>query len=123
MTGVSTAMTIAFIALALGSMAWGSLSDRFAALLGFICAGVMPLYSVLMRENFPLRMMDTLFGGTTMAGALGMATGPLTGGLIYDSFGSYMWLYVGSWVIGIGTFLIAMTFRPVARVEAAPAVA
>src|SRR5215207_7773153 len=27
-TGVSTAMTIAFVAMAVGSLAWGSLSDR-----------------------------------------------------------------------------------------------
>ena len=28
-TGVSTAMTIAFLSMALGSMAWGGLSDRY----------------------------------------------------------------------------------------------
>jgi MFS family permease len=83
-----------------------------AALFGFIYAGVMPLYSVLARENFPLRMMGTVIGGTAMAGSLGMATGPLAGGLIYDTFGSYGWLYIGAWGIGIGAFLIAMTFKP-----------
>ena len=56
-----------------------------AALFGFIYAGVMPLYAVLARENFPLRMMGTVIGGTAMAGSLGMATGPLAGGLIYDA--------------------------------------
>ena len=85
-----------------------------AALFGFIYAGVMPLYSVLARENFPLRMMGTIIGGTTMAGSLGMATGPLAGGLIYDTFGSYGWLYIGAWGIGLGAFLIALTFRPYA---------
>ena len=70
-----------------------------AALFGFIYAGVMPLYAVIARENFPLRMMGTVIGGTAMAGSLGMATGPLAGGLIYDSFASYAWLYVGSWAI------------------------
>ncbi|MCV9965850.1 MFS transporter [Pararhizobium sp. BT-229] len=83
-----------------------------AALFGFIYAGVMPLYAVLARENFPQRMMGAVIGGTAMAGSLGMATGPLTGGLIYDTFASYGWLYIGSWGIGIGAFLIAMTFRP-----------
>ena len=68
-----------------------------AALFGFIYAGIMPLYAVLARENFPLRMMGTVIGGTAMAGSLGMATGPLAGGLIYDTFGSYAWLYIGSW--------------------------
>ncbi len=83
-----------------------------AAFFGFIYAGIMPLYSVLARENFPLRMMGTVIGGTAMAGSLGMATGPLAGGLIYDTFASYGWLYVGAWGIGIGAFLIALTFRP-----------
>jgi MFS family permease len=92
-----------------------------AALFGFIYAGTMPLYAVLVRENFPLRMMGTVIGGTAMAGSLGMATGPLAGGLIYDSFASYAWLYIGSWIMGLGAFLIMMTFKPVpaARTPAA----
>lgn len=83
-----------------------------AAVFGFIYAGTMPLYAAIARENFPLRMMGTVIGGTAMAGSLGMATGPLTGGLIYDTFASYTWLYVVSWGMGIGAVLIAMTFRP-----------
>jgi MFS family permease len=94
-----------------------------AALFGFIYAGVMPLYAVLARENFPLRMMGTVIGGTAMAGSLGMATGPLAGGLIFDAFGDYTWLYVGSWGLGIGAFLIAMTFRPFPKAALEPALA
>jgi MFS family permease len=85
-----------------------------AALFGFVYAGVMPLYAVLARENFPLSMMGTIIGGSAMAGSLGMATGPLAGGLIYDALGSYEWLYIGAWGMGIGAFLIALTFRPYA---------
>jgi MFS family permease len=83
-----------------------------AALFGFIYAGVMPLYPVLARENFPLRMMGTVIGGTTMAGGLGMALGPVLGGLIFDRLGSYGWLYLGSSAMGIGAFLVALTFKP-----------
>jgi len=89
-----------------------------AALFGFIYAGTMPLYSVLARENFPMRMMGTVIGGTAMAGSLGMASGPVAGGLIYDTFASYAWLYIGSWAVGLGAFLIALTFRPFARSQA-----
>ena len=88
-----------------------------AVLVGFVYAGIMPLYAVLARENFPLRMMGTIIGGTAMAGGLGMATGPLTGGLIYDAFASYAWLYIGSWGLGIAAFLIALTFRPFPKPE------
>ena len=91
-----------------------------AALFGFIYAGTMPLYAVLVRENFPLRMMGTVIGGTAMAGSLGMATGPLAGGLIYDTFASYAWLYIGSWLMGLGAFLIILTFRPMTVTRAAP---
>ncbi len=60
-------------------------------------------------------MMGTVIGGTAMAGSLGMATGPLAGGLIYDTFASYAWLYIGSWAVGLGAFLIALTFRPFSK--------
>src|SRR5246127_80916 len=97
-----------------------------AALFGFVYAGTMPLYSALARENFPLRMMGTVIGGLAMAGSLGMASGPVAGGFIYDTFASYAWLYIGSWAVGLGAFLIATTFRPfpkVEKVEAEPAAA
>ena len=95
------------------------------AIFGFIYAGTMPLYAVIIRENFPLKMMGTVIGGTAMAGSLGMATGPLAGGLIYDAFSSYAWLYIASWAMGLGAFLMEMTFKPFAKPqgEVAPAAA
>lgn len=92
-----------------------------AALFGFIYAGTMPLYSVLVRENFPMHMLGTVIGGLSMAGSLGMATGPIAGGLIYDTFGSYAGLYIGSWAVGLGAFFILLTFRPFPKIEAEPA--
>jgi MFS family permease len=86
-----------------------------AVLFGFTYGGVMPLYAVLARENFPLRMMGTVIGGTAMAGSLGMATGPVLGGWLYDRFGSYGSLYLVSWGFGIFAVIMAMTFKPVQR--------
>ena len=108
---------------ALGYVFAGNLAGFYAAaaLFGFIYAGVMPLYAVIARENFPMRMMGTVIGGTAMAGSLGMATGPIAGGLIFDAAGSYRWLYIGSCAMGLGAFAIALTFRPVAKAEPAPA--
>jgi len=94
-----------------------------AVIVGFIYAGVMPLYAVIARENFPLKMMGTVIGGTAMAGSLGMATGPLLGGLLYDGFATYSWLYIGSWGMGLGAFLIAMAFKPFPKPQAAMAAA
>jgi MFS family permease len=99
---------------ALGYYFTSSISEFYAvaALFGFTYAGVMPLYSVIARENFPLRMMGVIIGGTAMAGSLGMATGPLLGGWIFDTTGSYGWLYIASFGMGIGAALIALTFKP-----------
>jgi len=124
--GAKRVLVCGLLAQAFGALAYvfvRELSEFYAvaALFGFIYAGTMPLYSVLVRENFPLRMLGTVIGGTAMAGSLGMATGPVAGGLIYDSFASYAWLYIGSWAVGLGAFLIAMTFRPFPRRETQPA--
>lgn len=86
-----------------------------AALFGFVYAGTMPLYAVLLRDNFPLRMLGTIMGGTSMAGSLGMATGPLLGGLIFDATGDYGLLYLSSFGLGIGALLIMLNFRPFPR--------
>ena len=83
-----------------------------ATVFGLAYAGVMPLYAVLARENFPMRMMGTIIGATAMAGSLGMAFGPLAGGWIYDAYKAYGWLYIGSFGVGLGAVLIAATFRP-----------
>jgi MFS family permease len=64
-----------------------------------------------------------VIGATSMAGGLGMALGPLAGGLIYDTFASYTWLYVGACGMGIGAFLIAMLFRPFPKGAAQPVAA
>jgi len=124
--GANRVLVLGLLAQAFGALAYVFVRElaafyAVAALFGFIYAGTMPLYSVLVRENFPLRMLGTVIGGTAMAGSLGMATGPLAGGLIYDSFASYAWLYIGSWAFGVGAFAIALTFRPFARPEIEPA--
>jgi hypothetical protein len=41
-----------------------------------------------------------------------MALGPVAGGWLYDTFGSYFWLFMGSSGIGLGAVAIAITFRP-----------
>ena len=126
--GAKRVLVIGLLVQAFGALAYVFVRElaafyAVAAVFGFIYAGVMPLYSVLVRENFPLRMLGTVIGGTAMAGSLGMATGPIAGGLIYDTFASYAWLYIGAWGMGIGAFLMIMTFRPFPKTQALPAAA
>ena len=50
-----------------------------------------------------------------------MALGPLAGGLIYDRYGSYGWLYICSVVFGLGAAAIMLTFRPRQTTPSGPA--
>jgi len=118
--GAQRVLVLGLLAQAFGVLCYAFVSQlggfyAVAMIVGFIYAGVMPLYAVIIRENFPLKMMGTIIGGTAMAGSLGMSTGPLLGGLIFDRFGSYAWMYWGSWGMGLAAMLIVMAFRPFPR--------
>jgi MFS family permease len=83
-----------------------------ALIFGMAYGGVMPLYAVIAREYFPMRIMGTVFGAAAMISSLGMALGPTIGGWIYDTTGSYGWLYIGSFGMGLGAVAIALAFPP-----------
>ena len=83
-----------------------------AAIFGLAYGGVMPLYAVIAREYFPMRIMGTVFGAAAMMGSLGMALGPMIGGWIFDTYATYSWLYIFSFSLGLGAAAIALTFPP-----------
>jgi len=82
-----------------------------AVMFGFAYGGVMPLYAILVREYFGARVMGTAFGAVAFVSTLGMSVGPWAGGWLYDSFGSYSWLFLASFGIGLGAVAISATFR------------
>jgi MFS family permease len=90
-----------------------------AATFGFAYGGVMPLYAVLAREYFGQRILGGVFGAAAMVSSLGMALGPALGGWIFDTFGRYTWMYVGSAAIGLGAVAIAFAFPPLPRASRA----
>jgi MFS family permease len=83
-----------------------------ALVFGFAYGGAMPLYAILVRDYFGPRIMGTVFGAVAAVATLGMALGPWAGGWLYDAFGGYFWLFVGSTGIGLGAVAIAFAFRP-----------
>lgn len=83
-----------------------------AVVLGLVYGGVMPLYSVLARDYFGQRIMGTVLGAATMVSSFGMALGPIAGGWIFDTYGSYHWLYVSSAGIGLVAAAMALAFPP-----------
>jgi MFS family permease len=102
-------------ALAVGTYLFVGAPGEFYALsiiFGLAYGGVMPLYAVLVRDYFGPRTMGTTFGAVSMFASLGMALGPWAGGFVFDAYGSYAWLYIGSFGIGLGAVAIALTFHP-----------
>lgn len=83
-----------------------------AVLFGMAYGGVMPLYAVIAREYFPMRIMGTVFGAAAMVSSLGMALGPAVGGWIFDTFNGYGFLYIASFGMGLAAVAMALAFPP-----------
>ena len=102
-------------ALAIGAYVFVDTLPAFyvlAIVFGIAYGGVMPLYAVLVRDSFGPRIMGTMFGAVTMFASLGMALGPGAGGFVFDTWGNYDRLFIGSFVIGLCAAAVALVFRP-----------
>jgi MFS family permease len=102
-------------ALAIGTYVFVNRLGEFYALaviFGAAYGGVMPLYAVLAREYFGQHIMGAVFGAATMLSSIGMAFGPLAGGWVFDTFGAYAWLFIGSFAVGLGAVAVALAFPP-----------
>ncbi len=113
--GAKRALVVGLLIQAFGAGAYyftRTLGEFYAVAIvfGFTYGGVMPLYAVIAREYFPMRIMGTVLGAATMVSCLGMAFGPAIGGWIFDHTGGYGWLYLGSFAVGLGAVAIALTF-------------
>jgi MFS family permease len=92
-----------------------------AVIFGTAYGGVMPLYAVLARDYFSQRIMGTVFGAATMLSSLGMSLGPLAGGWAFDTFGSYSWMFIASFALGLGATGLAFVFPRTSRAQLQPA--
>lgn len=82
----------------------------FAAAMGMLWMGVMPLTSGMVAEMFGTRYMATLLGISFMVHQAGSFLGAWGGGLIYDAMGSYD----RAWQIGVTIGVVAGTVQIVA---------
>ena len=55
-----------------------------AALFGLVFGGIVPSYALATRQLFPVRQASARIGVIFMAGYIGMASGGLLGGVIFD---------------------------------------
>jgi predicted MFS family arabinose efflux permease len=95
----------------------------FAAAMGSLWLGVVPLVNGLVIHLFGLRYVATLTGVAFFSHQVGSFIGAWGGGLIYRSLGSYDWAWKGAVIIGIlaGLAQMTMNLEPSKRLAAATA--
>jgi predicted MFS family arabinose efflux permease len=92
----------------------------FAAAMGTLWLGVVPLVSGLVIHLFGLRYMATLSGVAFFSHQVGSFMGAWGGGLIYSRLGNYDLAWQGAVAIGLtaGLFQMTMNIQPSARILA-----
>jgi predicted MFS family arabinose efflux permease len=90
----------------------------FAAAMGTLWLGVVPLVNGLVVHLFGLRYMATLSGIAFFSHQLGSFVGAYGGGVIYSTMGSYDLAWKGAVAIGVaaGVMQMMMNVRPSPRV-------
>lgn len=91
----------------------------FAAVMGSLWLGVVPLVNGLVAQLFGLRFMATLTGIAFLSHQTGSFLGAWGGGMIYDHLGSYDVAWRAAVLIGLiaGAFQMLMNVRPPRRRE------
>lgn len=82
---------------------------------GIAYGGSMPLYALVVREYFGERVLGTAYGTVFFISCIGMGLGSYAGGAIFDTLGSYAWLFISSAVVGGLAAVLAVALRPPLR--------
>lgn len=95
----------------------------FAAAMGFLWLGTVPLTSGLVGQIFGMRYLSTLYGIVFLGHQLGSFCGAWIAGLMFDWTGSYDSIWVASVALGFIAALVHLPIseRPVARLREAAA--
>jgi predicted MFS family arabinose efflux permease len=95
----------------------------FAAGIGFLWLGTVPLTNGLVGQIFGVRYVSTLFGIVFLSHQVGSFLGVWLGGYLFDLTGSYTLVWIGSIALGVVAALLNLPIdeRPVARVSEAAA--
>jgi MFS family permease len=112
---------VIIIFLLLPLTAWSALA--FAAALGFLWLGTVPLTSGLVGQIFGVRYLSTLYGIVFLSHQVGSFFGAWAAGYFYDRSGTYDWAWGASILLAFFAALVHLPIRdaPVARLRASAA--
>lgn len=120
LSGIYFARTMAIVAFLLAPISTTS-TLVFAAVMGFLWLGTVPLTSGLVGGMFGVRYLSTLFGIVFLSHQVGSFFGAWAAGYAYDLFGSYDVAWMVAIAFGLAATLIHLPIRetPAARLSAA----
>ena len=96
----------------------------WAVFFGIGYGGPMPVYAMLFREYFGTKAIGAILGVFFMTASLGMGSGGMMGGFLYNLFGSYTVPFITSTSTGTLAAILALTLPSPKRLSAvAPQVA
>jgi len=92
----------------------------FAAGIGFLWLGTVPLTNGLVGQIFGVRYVSTLFGIVFFSHQVGSFTGVWLGGYLFDATGSYTVVWVASIALAVlaGIINLPIDERPIERLSA-----
>ncbi|PTN49780.1 MFS transporter [Achromobacter xylosoxidans] len=73
----------------------------FAAVMGFVWLGTVPLTNGLISQVFGVRYITTLFGFVFFGHQLGAFLGVWLGGVVFEATGSYDLIWLGAMALGV----------------------
>lgn len=95
----------------------------FAAVMGFVWLGTVPLTNGLISQVFGVRYITTLFGFVFFGHQLGSFLGVWLGGVVFEATGSYDLIWLGAMALGVLSAALHWPIddREIPRVRAAGA--
>lgn len=93
----------------------------FAASMGLLWLGTVPLTSQIIATLYGTRYMGTLFGIVFFSHQIGSFTGVWAGGLLFDATGSYDLVWWGSIGLGVVAAVLHLPIADARKEQAVPA--
>jgi MFS family permease len=90
----------------------------YAFIYGFGYGSFAPMIPILVADRFGRHVLGSVYGIVIFFAGIGGGIGPLLGGVIFDRFGSYTYLWQVNIGILVGCALLIMTLKPYHRATA-----
>mgnify|MGYP002012530151 FL=1 len=89
----------------------------FSASMGFLWLATVPLTSGLVAHIYGIRYMATLYGVVFFSHQLGSFVGVYLGGVLYDAYGSYEFVWWVGIAVGVFSSLVHLPVREESRLD------